>query len=407
MKKLLVILIILISWSNASNAVNWDKGPYLEKKEGPENVFYNSWIEDYNKFKKNFNSDVNQYCNNQAVKGAGINQIIDLTTCKYKAASDLAKRYTIYVQEISDILYAWHGNAFIMAQNTAVAVHQCNSRSCRSPIIDSYQKNRINLMEKLFNNLDVAVKAKASSDNAKHLANLEKEEGPNVDDNEILPASSGTGFFVSKNGHMITNNHVIDGCKNIKTTFNGNEYEAKVLSADKMNDLAIIQSNAKPDLIYAVAVNDAGLLEEVIVAGYPLGKKVSAAIKATSGTVTALAGIGDNYSEFQTDAALNSGNSGGPIVNNKGNVVGVAVAKLKDKGVESFNFGVKSSVLRIFANANDLKFLPPNHREMKKKDLGKLITDATVYIECWMTGKQIKKIIAAGDSRKAFYSEFN
>ena len=140
---------------------------------------------------------------------------------------------------------------------------------------------------------------------------------------------------------------------------------------------------------------------------YPLGKKISASIKATSGTITALAGLGDNYSEFQTDAALNSGNSGGPIVNTKGNVVGVAVSKWQEEGVESFNFGIKSSVLKIFAKANKIRFLQPNYKEMSKKDLGDLISNATVYVECWMTGKQIKKMIAKENSAKAFYSSFN
>ena len=135
-------------------------------------------------------------------------------------------------------------------------------------------------------------------------------------------------------------------------------------------------------------------------------KKVSSAIKATSGTITALAGIGDNYAEFQTDAALNSGNSGGPIVNEFGNVVGVAVSKLNSDGIDSFNFGIKVSTLKVFAKSNNINFINPNKKIMKKKDLGKLITEATIYLDCWMTGKEIKKLIANNlNSQKAFYSE--
>ena len=183
---------------------------------------------------------------------------------------------------------------------------------------------------------------------------------------------------------------------------------ADVLAVDKMNDLAILKANLIPNKVYSVATEDAGLLEDIIIAGYPLGKKVSAAIKTSKGSVTALAGYGDNYSEFQTDAALNQGNSGGPIMNQKGNVIGVAVANYgKKAGVESFNFGIKSSTLKTFASANGLTFLPPNNRDLSNKDLGKLITDGTVYLECFMTVAKIKRMIAEeANNRKAFFSEF-
>ena len=90
-----------------------------------------------------------------------------------------------------------------------------------------------------------------------------------------------------------------------------------------------------------------------------------------------------------------------------GNVVGVAVSKIQQEGVDSFNFGIKSSILKIFANANGLNFLPQNDKEMKKKELGELITEATIYLDCLMTGKQLKKILSKKNaSQKAFYSEY-
>ena len=91
----------------------------------------------------------------------------------------------------------------------------------------------------------------------------------------------------------------------------------------------------------------------------------------------------------------------------KGNVVGVAVANYgKKAGVESFNFGIKSSTLKTFANANGLKFLPPNNRDLSNKDLGQLITEATIYLECHMTVAKIKRMIAEAENRKAFFSEY-
>jgi S1-C subfamily serine protease len=234
-----------------------------------------------------------------------------------------------------------------------------------------------------------------------------KKPKPSPDDNKIVAASSGTGFYVSNTGHIISNHHVIEGCNTVKLTFKGKEVSADVLAVDKMNDLAILKADLTPSKVYSVATEDASLLEDIIIAGYPLGKKVSAAIKTSKGSITALAGYGDNYSEFQTDAALNQGNSGGPIMDQKGNVVGVAVANYgKQSGVESFNFGIKSSTLKTFASANGLKFLPPNNRDLSNKDLGQLITEATIYLECHMTVAKIKRMIAEEKNRKAFFSEY-
>ena len=233
-----------------------------------------------------------------------------------------------------------------------------------------------------------------------------KEPEQSPDDNKIVPAGSGSGFFVSSNGHIITNHHVIDGCSTTKVSFNGNQLDTQIIAVDKMNDIAILKTNIEPESIFPVSNQDVSLLEDVVVAGYPLGKQVSSAIKTHKGVVTALAGAGDNYSNFQTDATINAGNSGGPIMNQKGNIVGIAVQTWVEEGVQGIHFGIKSSTLKTFANSNNLKFTQPNNRELSNKDLGKLITEATVYLECHMTIAKIKKMIAAADNRKAFFSEF-
>jgi len=224
---------------------------------------------------------------------------------------------------------------------------------------------------------------------------------------KIIAASSGTGFFVSQSGHIITNHHVIDECKEVKVSFNGSEVDANVLAVDRYNDLAILKTNLTPSSVYSVSGEDAALLDDIVIAGFPLGKKISASIKTSKGSVTSLAGVGDNYSRFQTDAALNQGNSGGPIMDQKGNVVGVAVSAYgKQEGVESFNFGIKASTLKAFAQSNGLTFMSPNSRDLSNSELGQLITNATLYLECWMTVAQIKKLIAQEENRKVFFSEF-
>ena len=233
-----------------------------------------------------------------------------------------------------------------------------------------------------------------------------KKEKPKVsddkDDNKIIAAASGSGFLINYSGLLITNHHVIDNCDKVKISYNGNEFLGTIISSDKTNDISLIKTTIKPKQVYKIEKDDVTLLEDIIIAGFPLGKRVSTSIKTSKGSVTALAGYNDNYSEFQTDAALNQGNSGGPIINQKGNVLGIAVAAYgKQEGVESFNFGIKSSTLKTFANANQIKFLPPNKNELSNAELGKLITEATVYIECFMTVAKLKKILLQEENRKA------
>lgn len=239
------------------------------------------------------------------------------------------------------------------------------------------------------------------------MAEINKPIITEEDKSTLVAASSGTGFFISKNGYIVTNNHVIEGCERIDTHYKGSISKANLLFADKINDLAIISADIKPSMAFPMSLEDASLLEDIIVAGYPLGKNISSSIKTSKGSVTSLAGYGDNYSNFQIDAALNPGNSGGPIINNKGNIVGVAVATYgKDTGVESFNFGVKSSTLKTFVKSNNIDFTTPSNIELSNKDLGIIITEATIYLECWMTVAKIKELINKENNLKAFFTKY-
>jgi len=399
MKKLLGILVLGLLLSG--NALGDHERFYIKKKIGSKYKVYNLYVEDFNKWIDDSESDYS--CKNLPMT---ISILGDTADCQYKKNIKYMKRNNIDVsQKILDAEYDFYKD--VRGRGYSLSKKWVRNRKNMDEEYSQWAKYYNSENESVtFYQQKIWIKY-ALKKNRENLARKkEKDKGPKIDDNEILAASSGTGFFVSRQGHMITNNHVIDECNNIKMFYGGKDFPAEVLAFDKINDLAIIKANIQPDLIYSVSDNDAELLEEVIVAGYPLGKKISASIKATSGTITALSGLGDNYSEFQTDAALNSGNSGGPIINQKGNVIGVAVSKWQEQGVESFNFGIKSSVLNIFANANGLKFLSPNYRTMGKKDLGKLITKATVYLECYMTGKKIKQLIAEESSNKAFYSKY-
>lgn len=222
-------------------------------------------------------------------------------------------------------------------------------------------------------------------------------------DNDIIPAGSGTGFFINRDGILLSNYHVIQGCASVSLYHNGVKYPSNIIASDRTNDIVIISSSKKSNQYFRVDKDGPTLLEEIFVAGYPLGLKVSNALKVSSGRVSSLAGFGDNYANFQLDAAINPGNSGGPIINKKGNVVGIAVAYLPD--AQGFNFGIKSSTVNSFVNSNKINFLSPNMSEMSTKDLSKLMNEATVFIECSMKVKDIKAALEKRDTKKVFYSE--
>ena len=325
-------------------------------------------------------------------------------------------RYIAYVKHFDDPEnFVYKGISKFKSEAIQIALRACdqahsNYKKCLLYSAGTSTKNQLIVWNQSVNNYkssggSVAEKPKKIKPKEnKPKKKVEKKLKPK----DLVPAASGTGFFVSKVGHVITNYHVIEGCDANKLSYNGKTINADTLAVDKMNDLAILKTNLRPEKVYPVSTSDASLLEDIIIAGYPLGKKVSSAIKTSKGSITALAGFGDNYSEFQTDAALNQGNSGGPIMNQKGNVVGVAVANFgKKEGVESFNFGIKSSTLTTFANSNNLRFLSPNVRDLSNKDLGDLIIKGTIYLECYMTVAKIKELIAQENNRKAFFSEHN
>ena len=136
-----------------------------------------------------------------------------------------------------------------------------------------------------------------------------------------------------------------------------------MVTYDPQNDLALLKGDFRPSTVFPLSNTRPELLQDIYVAGFPFGDMFSTSVKVTKGIVSSLTGLGNNFSNFQIDAALQSGNSGGPILDDLGNVVGVAVAKLDAKymfeelGIipEDTNFGIKSNVVRSILESNDVE----------------------------------------------------
>ena len=228
------------------------------------------------------------------------------------------------------------------------------------------------------------------------------KSNPDGNSDSTYKVASGSGFYVSDAGHIITNHHVIEGCKDMKVHSKGNVLETKRIAEDRRNDLALLKTTESSKHSFALSMESPFPLQEIVVAGYPFGKKVSSTLKFTQGIVSSIAGLGNDYSQIQIDAAIQPGNSGGPILDEYGNVVAVAVAKLslkkilKDYGVvpENTNFGVKASAVRNLMEGNGVSFKSPNTEVISKRELSQAATDGTVYLTCWMTTAQIEEMRA-------------
>jgi len=201
--------------------------------------------------------------------------------------------------------------------------------------------------------------------------------------------STGTGFFVSGNGLIVTCAHVIEGASTIKVKISDTEYDAQVLNKNNDTDLAILKIDYKNPKYFRIANFAATSLgDKVYVLGFPLSDLLGSDIRLTDGIVSAKSGINSDQTYFQLSAPIQPGNSGGPILNSNMEVIGVAALKLNDmatlasKGIipQNINFGIKSEYIKQQMSA--YRTGSGNVKNMNDA------VDATAYIISYETKEQ-------------------
>lgn len=167
---------------------------------------------------------------------------------------------------------------------------------------------------------------------------ISNESTTNIFGQQATTASSGSGFIISKDGYIVTNNHVVENAQTLTVMMtSGEEYEAHLIGADAENDVALIKIEGEDFPTVSIGdSNDIQVGQQVCAIGNPLGELTNT---MTVGYVSALdREINENgtpINMFQTDCAINSGNSGGPIFDMHGNVVGITTAKYSSNGYSS------------------------------------------------------------------------
>ena len=234
-----------------------------------------------------------------------------------------------------------------------------------------------------------SVQAKVSTGPAKPATPSPDAVAPSDKRDEAETAYTGTAFFVDKDT-LITNAHVVNGCSQVATALHGLKDEGTVVARDKANDLALIRTHVSSQSVAHIR-GGARLGEDVSVFGFPLAGFLASSGNFTRGNITAAAGLQDDTRYFQISAPVQPGNSGGPLLDRYGNVVGIVVAKLNalavasvtDDLAQNVNFAIKASIAESFLTANGVKSTTGEADKMlAPEDIAAKAESFAVEVEC-------------------------
>ena len=202
----------------------------------------------------------------------------------------------------------------------------------------------------------------------------------------ISKSSSGTAFRIS-NGQFVTNHHVVDGCNMIKV---GGMQGGRVLSSDPINDLALIAVSNDSGEIASIRTTRTQLNEAVTAAGFPL-QGAFTGIAITNGTISRLSGLKGDTGQVQISAPIQLGNSGGPLLDSAGNVIGVVSGKLnamKVAGIigdvpQNVNFAITGNALRAFLDTKGVNYKEVGRdADLRGEQIAARASAFTVLVEC-------------------------
>lgn len=197
--------------------------------------------------------------------------------------------------------------------------------------------------------------------------------------------ATGSGFRVARSA-IVTNHHVIDGCSRLRV----NGVAAQMRGSDERSDLALLNVSL-PGPSSSLRAQRAAVGEPVAVAGYPLRGLLSG-FNMTTGNLSSLSGMGGDTRLVQITAPVQPGNSGGPVLDSAGNLMGVVVSKLdaikaaKITGdiPQNVNFAINANVLRSFLDANSVEYdTASSDKVLLTTAIAEKAKGFTVLVECW------------------------
>jgi S1-C subfamily serine protease len=208
---------------------------------------------------------------------------------------------------------------------------------------------------------------------------------------ETRPESGGTGFFITEDGYLVTNEHVVASGSQVRLVARSGLISAKIVKVDAANDLALLKAEGNFQALPVAASRAVKLGSTVITVGFPNIFLQGFAPKFTRGEIASLTGPQDDPRFFQISVPLQPGNSGGALVDECGNVIGVVSAKLSAAATlkvtgelpENVNYAVKSSFLLSFLESVPevgSKLKDPNGLDMQSAEVVEKAKQAAVLV---------------------------
>ncbi len=208
-------------------------------------------------------------------------------------------------------------------------------------------------------------------------------------------AASGSGIVIDADGHVLTNNHVIDGCKKLRVTdAGGSAAAAKLIAGDAANDLALLKTERHASA-WASFRDIQGLRpgDPVVLTGFPLAGVVSPEMAVNTGSLTALSGLHGDSRQLEFSAPVQPGNSGGPLLDNNARVIGITIGTLdKDSTgpssaggpqLQNVNFAIRTNSVRGFLDTHDVKVdTAAAGQGLTAAEVGDIARKFTVKVEC-------------------------
>jgi len=204
---------------------------------------------------------------------------------------------------------------------------------------------------------------------------------------------TGTGFVISNGGHIVTNNHVIKDCVGeIRGNFVGESYAPlRIVSTDEANDLALLQTQGKLMQVAVIRGNGVHSGDSVVAIGFPFHGLLTSDLTVTTGIINSLSGILNDSRFMQISAPVQPGNSGGPLLDTSGHIVGVVAEKLNALKIakatgsipENINFAIKTGALRDFLDNNVVSYRTADSTsELKTSEIASAARAYTILISC-------------------------